>query len=133
MSQTIPVKSDKHPQGWVLISADDFNPSKHERVKVPDVATLRITVETPAIKAILNEAAKAMEAVKAELAVKNDRIAELEAEVAALKAHTGPGTFDPTTSEDLEALKAYATERGIVFHHNAGVAKIREAIAAAKS
>jgi len=35
-------------------------------------------------------------------------------------------------SDDLEALKAEATELGITFHHKAGVAKLKELLAAAK-
>lgn len=33
--------------------------------------------------------------------------------------------FDPRTA-DIDALKAYLTERGVSFHHKAGEAKLRE-------
>lgn len=65
-----------------------------------------------------------------------DDLIQIELEhgrVTLVDAGTAVGdTFDPATSEDLEALKAYATSNGITFHHASGVAKIREAIIAAK-
>ena len=81
MVDTLKIKSDKHPQGWVLINAEDYDPAKHRRLDGKDplpkeCVTLRIAVDAPEIKAVLDEAA-------AKLTEAQERIAALESQVAA--------------------------------------------------
>jgi hypothetical protein len=108
--------------GWKLAEGEEM-----------PVSRLRITVDTPEIKALLDEAAQIITALKGELAAKDDRIAELEALLEkATEANTGaPEAFDWKTCQDLEKLKAFAISKEIPLHHKAGLETVRTKIAEA--